>query len=254
MISNACSRRVSCARAFTLIELLMALAMAAAAMAVAFSAFHAISKAWQRGQAMADGLNRGDYVMDQLSRGLRSAFYPPVKTRRMDYGFVLENDGDGALARDAISWVKTGDALLSAESAFADTTHRIRIAMEKEEDGSWVLASRAWPPHVNPELFDFNSIAPLPLSRNVIGFDCRVSTNRDDAAWEWMDEWEDRATNYLPLAVEVTVYLEPPGLGDEPLSMSRLVEIPLGPHSWNVKPARKEPARKEPEQKKVEPI
>jgi prepilin-type N-terminal cleavage/methylation domain-containing protein len=227
-------------RAFTLIELLLALTLTAAALVVAFSTFHSISKAWQRGQAMSDGLNRGDYVMDQLHRGLRSAFYPPVKTRRMDYGFLLEDDGEGPEARDALSWVKTGDALLAADSSLAGGTHRVRVSVEKNEDGEWAIVSRAWPPHVNKAFFDPGTLEALPLSRKIVGFDCRVSTNRGDSGWEWQDTWEGYATNVLPLAVELTLYLEPPGPGDEPVRLSRLVEIPLAPHSWNVRSAREE--------------
>ena len=236
-------------QAFTLVELLLALALAAAALVVAFSSFNSIAKAWQRGQAMADGLNRGDYVMDQLSRGMRSAFYPPVKTRRMNYGFYLEDNGEGASARDVISWVKVGDALLAADSPMAGSTHRIQISLQKDDDknDSWVIVSRAWPPHVNTDLFDPESIECLPLSRKIVGFDCRVSTNIGDSGWEWLDTWEDAATNCLPLAVELSVYFEPPDPGEEPLRLVRLVEVPIGPHSWNVRAAR--PEQQKPEQK-----
>lgn len=232
-------------RSFTLIELLLALVLTAAAMAVAFASFHSISKAWQRGQAMSDDLNRGDYVMSQLYRGLRSAFYPPVKSRRMDYGFFLENDGNGEEARDAISWVKTGDALLPADSPIAGGTHRVRISIEKDADDEWSIVSRAWPPHVNSALFDYTTIAPLALSRKIVGFDCRVATNCDENGWDWQDVWEDAATNHLPLAVELSLYLTAPDPGDAPVCLKRLVEIPLGPHSWNAKPAREEHKRED---------
>ncbi len=222
------------AGAFTLIEILVAVTLLAAAMAMAFSAYFSISKAWQRGVTMADNLNHGDYVMEQLVNGLRCAFYPPSKATNSntDYGFVLEKHGSDQEARDMISWVKTGAALLGPEHAFYRGLHRVRIAIEEDTDGVPVVACRAWWPYLDPDSLDPMQIDPFYVTGKVQGMSCRVATNRTDEGWEWQDDWENEATNHLPLVVEITLYLDPIDSEDEPVEMKRMVEIPVAPLSW----------------------
>lgn len=226
-------------RAFTLIEILVAVTLLAAAMAISFSAYFSISKAWQRGITLTDNLNHGDYVMEQLVNGLRCAFYPPPQTNtttgNTDYGFVLEKHGSDTEARDVISWVKTGAALLGPEHALHRGLHRVRIAIEEDTDGVPVVACRAWRPYVDPDSLDPMRIDPFYITGKVQGMSCRVSTNQTDEGWEWQDEWDNEATNHLPMAVEIILYLDPIDSEDEPVEMKRMVEIPVAPLSWSRK-------------------
>ncbi|MBU4247327.1 MAG: prepilin-type N-terminal cleavage/methylation domain-containing protein [Verrucomicrobia bacterium] len=224
---------------FTLIEVLVAVSLLAAAMAITFSTYFSVSKAWQRGVILADNLNHGDYVMEQLVNGLRCSFFPPPQTgttvRSTDYGFFLEKSGSGTEARDSISWVKTGAALLGPDNALYRGLHRVRLSIEEDPDGLAAVAVRAWRPYANPDSFDPALVDPFYVSGKVQGLSCRVATNRTDDGWEWQDNWEDEATNHLPLAVEIILYLDPTDRGDPPLEMKRMVEIPLAPLSWSKK-------------------
>src|SRR5450759_2574762 len=65
--------------AFTLIELLVAVALLGMAMAMTFTTFYSVAKAWQRGTAMANDMDHGEYVMQQIVCGLRSSFFPPAQ-------------------------------------------------------------------------------------------------------------------------------------------------------------------------------
>lgn len=229
----------SARRAFTLIEVLVAVGLLAAAMAITFSTYFSISKAWQRGVILADNLNHGDYVMEQLVNGLRCSFFPPIQTggvaRGTDYGFSLEKHGSGTEARDIISWVKTGAALLGPDNAFYRGLHRVRVSIEEDPDGLAAVAVRAWRPYANPDSFDGAQTDPFFVSGKVQGLSCRVSTNRTEDGWQWQDEWEDDATNHLPLAVEIVLYLDPIDRDDPPVEMKRMVEIPVAPLSWSKK-------------------
>ena len=130
--------------AFTLIEVLVAVGLLAAAMAIALGSYASISRAWRRGIVMADSLNHGDYAMEQLVGGLRCAFYPPPQSNAAggwpDFGFWLEKRGSGAEARDVISWVKSGSALLGSESTLVRGLHRVRVSVEEDSDGVPALA------------------------------------------------------------------------------------------------------------------
>lgn len=222
-------------KGFTLVELLVAISLVATIMAITFSTFYSVSNAWQRGLSMADNLNHGEYVMDQLVHGLRSAFFPSSRSNTSGtcYGFTLDDYGSGADSRDTLSWVKTGSSLLGVNDPFRQGVHRIQVSVEDDEDDRPAVAVRAWRPYGSPENFDPNQLDPFFVSQKVIGINCRVSTNRTDDGWEWQDTWEDDATNRLPGAVEITLYLDPLNEDEQAVEMKRLVEIPIAPLSWS---------------------
>ena len=221
--------------AFTLIEVLITLVLTALAMSICFAVFSGISRAWQRGLALADDLNHGDYVLDQVEQGLRCAFFPVSSGKKKRYGFIFENNGDGPDSHDAFSWVKTGGALLSAEEPLRYGTHRVQVSLEPDSEGEPQIVSRAWRPYVNLAAFSPEQIRPFALADKLSGLDIRVATNRTDEGWEWEDRWDDDATNHLPLAVEITLYWAPAEEGQEPVITRRLVEIPVGERSWTDK-------------------
>lgn len=222
-------------KAFTLLEVLITLVLTALAMSICFAAFSGISRAWQRGLALVDDLNHGDYVLDQVAQGLRCAFFPVTAGKKKRYGFILENNGDGQNARDAFSWVKTGGALLRAEEPLRYGTHRVRVSVEPDQEGEPRIVTRAWRPYVNLSSFTPEQINPFALADNLSGMDVRVATNRTDEGWEWENQWDDDATNHLPLAVEITLYWAPAEEDQEPVITKRLVEIPVGERSWTDK-------------------
>ena len=236
--------------AFTLIELLVAVALLGMAMAMTFTTFYSVSKAWQRGTAMADDLDHGEYVMQQITCGLRSSFFPPsagqastnaantnavpaTPTSCGSYGFALEDNGEGENARDVISWVKTGTALLKVNDPLYKGLHRVRLSIEDDGDAGSAVAVRAWRPYANLITFDPMEIIPHFVSGKVVGLNCRVTKEMKDDKWDWTEVWEDEATNCLPLAVEVTLYLEPLDRNEPPVEIQRTIEIPIAPLSWS---------------------
>ncbi|MFA7158967.1 MAG: type II secretion system protein [Kiritimatiellia bacterium] len=247
-------------RAFTLIELIVALALLVIALGITFSTFYSISKAWQRGQAMADRLNRGEFIMEQIVCGLHSAFFPvrqsssatnsaPAGTNAQatgetatassssDYGFALSDNGEGSGARDSISWVKTGSALLGPEDALWRGLHRVRLTVEEDEDGRLAVATRAWRPYGNTLDFNPEDLDPYFISEKIAGINFRVASEAEenaDEGWQWEDEWGDLdTTNRLPLAVEIVLYLDPVDDANDPVEIKRVVEIPVAPLSWS---------------------
>lgn len=221
------------AAAFTLLEMLIGIFLLAVAMSMAFGAFSGISRAWQRGSAMAEHLNHGEYALEQITQALRSAFFPRTGKSGAHYGFVLENNGDGPDARDRISWVKTGSALLRPDDPLRHGTHRVQLSVEEDEFSELGIAARAWRPQILLSAYDPQTrIKPFFFSGKVTGMDCRVATNYAGGAWEWQSEWAGEATNTLPTVVEITVYFEPLEKGDEPVAVRRFVEIPAATRSW----------------------
>lgn len=224
---------------FTLVEMMLAITILAVIVGVAYFSFDAGVRAWRAGTELADNINHADYVLEQIVMGLRSAYYPDAGGANPNYGFSLDDDeSDGASARDVISWVKLGSALVGADTPFAGIPHRVEISVrdpdtDKNATGSG-FAVRAWRIDAQPEDFDPDEeVEPFFLTSRVIGMNCRTLANEQDEdaeELEWEDEWED--TNRVPFAVEITLYLQPERKGGEPVAVQRIAEIPLAPLSW----------------------
>ncbi|MGI6496222.1 MAG: PulJ/GspJ family protein [Kiritimatiellia bacterium] len=221
---------------FTLLELVLVVGILAVISTVAYFTFNAGVNAWRTGTRLADSLHHAEYVLEQVVMGLRSAYYPDGGKANANYGFVLEDDGsDGPDARDTISWVKLGTSLVGADAPFAGIPHRVEIGVFDPDDASAShgFGVRAWRIDSQPEDFDpEEEVEPFFLTDKILGINCRTLANdqedEDELAWE--DEWED--TNRVPFAVEITLYLEPPREGDDPVEVQRIAEIPLAGLSW----------------------
>ncbi len=216
---------------FTLIEVLFSVAILGMVTSITVMSFSSAVRAWRRATALSENLHHADFVLDQLVMGLRSAYYPDEGGDVQGYGFVHEDDGDGPYARDTISWVKLGRSLIESDARFAESPHRVRFFVEDTAGGAGAAAVTAWQLIGQADDFDPDTLEPLHLSRRITGFTVRSAYETDTAdAIDWLDEWEH--TNQIPRVVAVTLYLQPLEDGEEPLPMSRVIEIPAGALSW----------------------
>ena len=222
-------------KGFTLVELLVAVAILLLVTTVTYAVFSAVTKAWQRGTALTDDLHHGDFVVEQLVMALRSALY-----RGPGDGFWLEDNGDSPYSADSISWVKSGPALVGHETAASKSLHRVRFTVREYPAGGRAAAVTSWgDDYLLPEDFNPNDLPPVYLSRRIVGFNCRVATNSlAGQELDWMTTWNDdigagmNLTNRLPNFVEITLYLDPLKEGEPPVAIKRCVEIPVAPASW----------------------
>ncbi|MFT5239359.1 MAG: prepilin-type N-terminal cleavage/methylation domain-containing protein [Candidatus Promineifilaceae bacterium] len=219
---------------FTLIELLLALAILAAVTTTAYMTFSTVIIAWKRSMTMSENLHHGDFVLEQIVIALRSAYYPSTGLDE-NYGFWLEDEGDGVGSMDGISWVKIGPSLVGRGERFGEGPHRVQLFGETDDETIGIRV-RAWGLLEELDDFDPEEIEPRVLSTYVRGFNvrCRDPEMDEDAEEiEWLDEWED--TNRIPLSVELTVYVEPVDEGREALEVKRIVDLPVAPLSWPAK-------------------
>lgn len=249
--------------AFTLIELILAITLLASITATAYLCLSTATRSWRVGTETADAINHGDYIMEQILMGLRSAYYPDVGTvdaAAGQYGMQLVNDGDEDVAHDSLTWVKLGSALVGADSEVANTPHKVVLSViGKGESGDEALAAgglvlKSWRMSALPEDFDpddENFVKPMLLMPGVVALDFRVFNPKDnlaegklpgveeESAFElddekkWIDDdWEGDYTNRLPYAVEATLYLEPADDRSEPIKVQRVTTIPTAFLSW----------------------
>jgi prepilin-type N-terminal cleavage/methylation domain-containing protein len=224
-------------RGFTLLEIMLAVALLAVAMSVTWMCFSVVTTGWKKSQQLSDDISHADYVMEQLVMGLRSSYYTDAAC-----GFWLTDDGDGSSARDSISWVKMGSALVGTESPIGGAPHRIVFTLDKDGPGEPAVSVKAWRLRGLAEDFDPDKdVAPVLISRGIVGFNCRVEdpkaakNAKDDQSIEWGDEWED--TNRIPEYVELTLYMTPLERGEDPVEVKRVVCIPVAKDSGGVRSA-----------------
>ncbi len=219
---------------FTLVEVLIALSIVGLLTVMLFTSFHSVTNSWNIGRATIDAGGHSDFLMEQLTAALRSAYYPGSGEK---YGLIFTDDGEDEFARDWIEWTKVGPALVGEDAEFAEVPHRVRVFItDPEGDFPGGFTIRAW--RQDLQLDDFNpeeDTAELVLSPKVIAFNCRMldpETERTaDDELNWMDEWTK--TNTLPTAVELTLWLQPADDDAEPIESQRIVEIPMGVLSQN---------------------
>ncbi|NQT92450.1 MAG: prepilin-type N-terminal cleavage/methylation domain-containing protein [Lentisphaerae bacterium] len=212
---------------FTLLELLLAVSILSIVAALTYSTFGTVVTAWKRGMALSDNLHHGDYVIEQLAMALRSAYSPDAGGKPSGYGFVLENEGEGAYGTDIISWVKIGSSLVGKEADFAASPHRVKFSVDDDAEGNRGASVRAWRLLGLPDDFDPADIEATILSPMVTGFDCQCAEKISDIDTEidWDDEWED--TNRIPPFLQITLYLQPLDEGQDPIEIKRIVTVPV---------------------------
>ena len=199
-------------------EVLVALAVLVAIMAIVVSAFHVTLQGWERGRRALDGLRRGEYVMEQLADALRSSMVFGAAKKAQAYRFEVGNTGGQAPA-GSLSWVTTSSALLPPRSWLENVPHRLAISVEPQADGQPALTARAWPYLADTNMVDFS---PIFVAPDICGFACQVF-NYD--AQQWDDTWA--SSNVLPAQVQITLYVKVEA-NSAPMALQRLIEIPLG--------------------------
>lgn len=221
-------------RGFTLLELMLAVAILGAVTTVTYMVFSTVIIAWKKGMTLSDDLHHGDFVIEQLAMGLRSAYCPEVKGGSVQYGFWTKDQGSGESASDSLCWVKVGSALVGSDCPFSGSPHRIKFSVEQDENGNKGVAIRAWRLQGQVagkyEDFDPDQIPPVFLPSRIIGFNCRTAWKKENNEIDWEDEWEE--TNRIPTVVELTFYLDPLHEGESPVELKRAVGIPVAPLSW----------------------
>lgn len=206
-------RRASRAAAFTLLELLLALSIFSVVSAMAAAAFWSVTKSFNRSTELLEQLHYGEFAMDQLVASLRSAAWFSSKPEA--FGFWLEPDGGTA------SWVSSGSAFLPPDSPYRNGLHRLSVSVERvgRQHG---LAVRVFS-HLaeDPDPRDADPFLAAPSVRE---FECEWYDFEDES---WSHDWEE--TNSLPKLVRLTLVMDKREGDDEPLRLSRVVDLEVAP-------------------------
>ena len=233
-------------KAFTLLELILAVTLLGVMTAVTFATFRAVTNGWRVSREYVDRLERTDYAIDQLVSALKCAWYPHSGSGQdYAYGFQLTDNGDGERPDDSdvIEWTKTGSALVGNGSS-GDTVHRVQVMILEKGDRTWGdevdctgLYARVKPlaevipddssdddefTFANDELY-----RPILIAKDIEGFNCRVQAVEPDDSGkkEDKDAYEDEfeASNSVPYKVQMTFYM----LKEDPQYASQKTRVPI---------------------------
>lgn len=176
-------------RGFTLVEVVIALTIAATLLVVTFAGLRVGLAAWQRGEERAQTLERSRNVTQIVTRTLASAFpYQAAATGREPARLLFEG------APDRVAFV-TAAPPFPASDPIAFTA--VTLSLSTSSVPGLALTQKALP---NDKPFD-PSLKPVFVDGVVTGVRFRYLK---DSSREWTDRW-DATEKTLPLSIEVTL-------------------------------------------------
>jgi type II secretion system protein J len=182
--------------AFTLVEVLVSIAILSLVVAAIYSSWTAILRASKVGNDAAAAAQRSRITLHTLEDSLNAA---ELFVRNADYyGFAAENGSEATL-----SFVARLPKSFPRSGRFGDfDVRRLTFALEKGPGGDKELVLRQQP--LVMDLDEDEKNYPLVLARNVKEFTMEFLTAAPGN--DWMDEW--RQTNQLPKLIKLTLRLE----------------------------------------------
>ncbi len=219
---DACGRR-----GFTLLEILVAVAMLGIVMTSVVATFMVGMQSWKRGQDALDNLNRSTVVGDAILRCLQGIVFSLENPEY--YGLYGTDGSDGEYPADEISFVTRSHRLRRDVGQAWKGPRRIRIFMDDSGWGEPALSMSVENPFV---LESATEPEVIPLTRYVRGINFRYM---DPRTGEWLESWETPeetsadpdAPPLLPGSIEVTLYVANV-LPDQPdMVVTRVADLPI---------------------------
>lgn len=242
-------------RAFTMIELLLAVLMVGVITALVTMTFSAITNGWQASADYIDKLARTDYALDRITSALKSCYYPHGGSQDYVYGFWLDDRGDGTSIdnSDIVSWRTKSRDLVSSTDAISDSIYRVQFLMLEKDNNNYAIPITKTGLYARTKIDDAIAITedeneddlsfenkklypPSLISDSVVGFNCRVMPeplNRDtnngrNEESAFKDTFD--ASNSVPYKVELTFFLadkDKPKYSRECAPIVKIVRLPI---------------------------
>lgn len=201
---------------FTLMEVLLAVAILSIVIAGVYGTFNTALNAWKRGTDATEVFQRQRIVMEALGELAQSTLFFAASPQL--YAVIAtKNPGLG----DSVSFVTASDAFLPPSEASAVGMRRVTISLEQDDYRRTYLAI-VNQPALRPENQSAESLQAHVISTDVSGFYVRYRDGRNGI---WGDTWDETSTP--PSAMEFTVVFGKQGDRLPPVVVTRAVDIPV---------------------------
>lgn len=178
-----------CARGFTLLELMLSMALTALLLGLLSAGVYAVVNDWQDETAGLDETLDKALVVLQLERALLAAFpHTYVDNERLTRNIYFEGD------EEALSFV----SVVSPQHRTGLTAWRLQSAAEQ---GVLLALAPAYADNPDARLNAFEPVVLLPGYRATF----RYLLQRNTEEKEWLDEWRGTEQQSLPRAVHIVL-------------------------------------------------
>jgi prepilin-type N-terminal cleavage/methylation domain-containing protein len=198
-------------RGFTLVEMLVAVALLSIIVTVIYGAFHTMGRVIRRSERSKDAYQLARLIMSRMRQDLSCAHFPP---NSKDFVFRGEDMGGYDTDADALTFVTAGHVISRRDFPEGDMAE---VSYYIDEDNPGLLVRRE---DVSPDdELETGGVLDI-LGKNVVGLNFTYldgteeparRAGRDEVSVEtaleeesaWKDEWDSAETPYLPRAVKV---------------------------------------------------
>jgi general secretion pathway protein J len=214
-------------RGFTLIEVLLALAILSILLTMVYGSFDQTSRLAGHVDAVSDRYRTARITLVKMTDEIMSSFYFPDKDS-ITYFRGGEGVSRHGLDADTLAFSTRTRAVLPGQ--VASTLNAVEYLLQ--DDGNLVHIET-----LNPLGFSAENTQRYPLAEGLSGFRLRYL---EAESGEWLDGWDAQGHGgKLPRAVEVTLFF-PGTLGDgfdadsgnvdpaEPLPFTTVIPVPMG--------------------------
>lgn len=200
---------------FTLVEIMLAVALLSIIVTVMYSAFHTMGRIVRRTERTKGAYQAARLIMSRMRQDLACAYFSPVRDNFVFRGEDIAGaDGDA----DALSFVTTGHVISGRDMPEGDLAE---VSYYIDEENPGILVRRE---DVSPDdELESGGVLDI-LGENVVSLNfayyspmqerrrrARESTTDQDETQEdedtWKDEWDPDETPYLPRAVKIDLSL-----------------------------------------------
>jgi type II secretion system protein J len=221
--------------AFTLLEVLLALGIMSIVAVALFSSLHVAFKSKRVAEETLEPVRSGEAAVEMIRAELEGAL-PPGRGA-LAGAFVGRNWRGGAGGNrddDDVTFFTAADAPAFAER-FGEAKRVELTVVRMEDTGERALARRVISNLLAPTRVDPDDEI---LCRRVASFNLRYYDGR-----QWWDTWDSaREDDSLPVAVEVTLELDPPAGSSNTAYGARLVRTVLIPCTGAIDPSERKEA------------
>ncbi len=208
-------------RGFTLIEIMMAMAIFALVLAAIYSTWTLIMRASRTGREVAAQVQRERVAVHTVKEALTSVQSYAADLK--DYTFLVENGSEPMLSFSA----RLPESGFPRGGRWRDfVMRRVMFSLENGQDGERDLVMRQWP--ILMEMSEDEREHPLVLAHNVKEFVVETWDTKAGKEGDWSDTWKQ--TNQIPTKVKVTLVLNSPGqrggFSERQEAIYRVIDLP----------------------------